>query len=363
MFRLPKTALGKSLKSAEYPFLLPVTLSETNVERMLIQVLERMVKEGKTSSPYRGDQDPAYKLEELVEKLSKNQKLDGFDNDRGRVLLEGWLRTSVLEMIPKKEGPGDQIDFVKLLTVASYRSGLPRERSRHRKADLLIYKAMIKSKKHESGFAKASLRLMLQKTKLTDGLDFSDKTLYPHISPEYDEKSPLDINALLELRFLEGIEGRNPVRKEDDLTFTMPVPEAVVPLATDMLNLITSFSSLAPSQAIDGLTAIMSLRLFQLPLRVVHAINNLEGAAQSGVGADQTDVRNTCEMYFDFTSSATSLSSELSKKSVESDLQTLGSLFSKLVQLRETENCLRAIKPVKEAYELLEQAAKLKRSD
>jgi hypothetical protein len=97
---------------------MPITLEVTKVERILVQVLERIVKEGRTSPPRSGSVDEV-KLKSLVETLSTNPNLENFDSEQGRSLLTGWLRAAVVEMIySSKSETGEQMDFLKPITVA-----------------------------------------------------------------------------------------------------------------------------------------------------------------------------------------------------------------------------------------------------
>lgn len=361
-FRLPKSELGKRLASAVYEFLMPVTLEVTNVERLLIQVLERVVKVGKTSPPH-NKKSANLELGHLVAALSRNIKLEGFDSDHGRSLLEGWLRAAVVEMIPFKDSPtGEQIDFLRLLSVASYRSGLPKYRSKHRKIDQLVYRSMVTYWLANPGASSETLRTaVVEESTLGDGLEFKG-VKYPYSNPEYSGGKKIDINALLELRFLEGIPGRDPLEskegKLDALPLNSAVPSATLPVGKSMVDLMRAYSTWSAAEITTSLSCIVALFMYQLPVRTGIAVRELltEGGNHDLLLDSQA---NPMEMYFDFTSDPNGASSALSKACVARDLQVLSNYFLDMVLLRETESSARTSKALKTELESLDGTPRL----
>jgi hypothetical protein len=340
-FKLPKS-IAKTLRSANYDFLVPVTLNETNLERMLIQILERMVKNGKTSPPHTGEKDTAQRYLELLNNLQNHPQIKGFSGEYGRAILDGWLRTSVVEMIPvTKSKSGEQIDYLRLLTVASYRSGLPKWRSRNRKTDAVIYRSMLKAIQRNEGANFDSLRQILEKTELTSGIDFPQIS-YPWKDPVYSKGVLVDISALLEMRLVEGVEAKEP-KFEPEPILDFALPQLFEPLGEDMLNLLSEFSNLSAGELNANLTSVMALRLFQVPIRTSVSIGRaLRGSASNS--------NPTCEMFFDFTGERDSPSDLLSRRSVQHDLQSVSSLFPRLALLRETESLLWGLAKLNEEF-------------
>jgi hypothetical protein len=330
---------------------MPVTLEVTNVERLLVQVLERVVKVGKTSPPH-NKKTANLELGHLVSALSKNPKLDGFDSEQGRSLLEGWLRTAVVEMIPLKDSPtGEQIDFLRLLSVASYRSGLPRYRSKHRKIDQLVYRSMVTYWLSNPGASAETLRTaVVEESTLGDGLKFTDVE-YPFSEPVYSGPAKIDINALLELHFLEGIPGRDPLMAKearfDALPLMSAVPAATLPVGKHMVDLMRAYGSWSAAEITTSLSCIVALFMYQLPVRTGMAVRELLSK-----GDDRellTDSQNNpMQMYFDFTNNPSGGSSALSKACVARDLRVLNNYFPDMVLLRETEALARTTKSLRD---------------
>ncbi len=344
-FQLPKSGIGARLASAVYEFLMPITLEVTKVERILVQVLERIVKEGRTSPPRSGSVDEV-KLKSLVETLSTNSNLENFDSEQGRSLLTGWLRAAVVEMIySSKSETGEQMDFLKPITVASYRSGLPRERQKHRKIDQIVYRSMLTYWLENPGATAETLRAaVIENSTLGEGVDFKPAQ-YPFVNPEYSGKTKVDINALLELRFLEGVTGRNPSDAKDGNANSAPldpaVPSATIPVGKAMVDFMLAYKNWSALEITTSLGCIVALFMYQMPIRTGLAVRELleEGGNQNLLSDTEN---NPMQMYFDFTNNPASASSALSKASVSRDLTILSNFFLDLILLRETESAARA---------------------
>lgn len=362
-FRIPRTPYGKTIASANNDFLIPVTFSETNVERMLTQILERVIKQGKASAPHTNS---SFKLEfpDLVDKLSKSEEMSGFDNNVGREILAGWLKSSIVEMIPVGKGKKtEQIDYLRPLTAASYRSGLPRQRSRHRRADVLVYESLKRAYKNASGNTDdANLSAdFIESSSIGKGVNF---LLHPHTNPEYDGETQIDIESLLELRFIEGIPGKDPgpVRQSSlkgKADFDSPLPNATYPMGEDLFNYVSQYSDKSSNELISSMACILALRLFQMPIVAARDLNRLlfqPVTLESGL-----DKRaNCCELYFDFTLEPGGASEKLAKQAVQRDLQLLADFFPNVILLREAENCLKANRELATQFELLSSEEKLK---
>jgi hypothetical protein len=362
VFRLPKSDLGTRMSSAVYELLMPATLESTNVERLMVQLLERVVKVGRTS-PAHTPTTANLALDALVDKLSKNNYLVNFDSEQGRSILEGWLRAVVVEMISDKNSPsGDQIDYLKLLSVASYRAGLPKAHSKHRKVDQLVYRSMVAYWLSNPGAnAESMRRAIIEDTPLGHGLEFP-AAQYPYAEPEYSGGETIDINALLELRFLEGIPGRSPVEsrtgKLDASPIDAAVPAAILPVGKHMVDIMRAYQSWSASEITVSLTCIVALFMYQLPIRVGSAVREL--LSEGGNLELLTDCdENPVQMYFDFTGDPSSSSSQLAKQCVARDQRILSNYFRDMVLLRETELLARLTPANRLELESLNASARL----
>ncbi len=137
IFSIPRTL--KDLNSLQTPVALPVELNDVDVDRMLTRILEMAVKRGRTA----GSNTDVRAYTSYLEALHQHPRLSGFEGERGRDVLDGWVRSSIL--IEERSGlKRDKVvmGYLRPLTIASYRSGLPKSSSRNRGADDLLYQTV-----------------------------------------------------------------------------------------------------------------------------------------------------------------------------------------------------------------------------
>lgn len=338
MFVFPTSLRKEKYRSANVDELLPITFSETDINRMLTQIAERMVKSGRSVAAWSQAKMPdLYELDSRVSAMQSNSKLKGFSGNRGRDLIRGWLLATVVKTITKgKSRSGEKLDFIAPITAASYRSGLPRERQRHRGADEVVYYSMAgelatrgepKFQHVLSGLCKETIGI---------GITFGETAG----EPEYDNVTPLDINTVFALRFIETFpqsqaEARPAIVKLQFPAFT----GSVAPMGRDLLSTfqIAAYEKWQVSEIYKSLTAILTIRLLQLPLRMAKSLRSVisendykDTLSPSESYADLTSERswpNPLEMYCDFTGQAGSASDTLAKLSVARDLDLLRGFF------------------------------------
>ncbi len=338
---IPRSGIWKNLASAKNDTLVPVLLNETDMERLIVRLLERIVKHGRVSTP---NGVPGLEgLDKIVNNLSSNPKISGFSNARGKQILEGWLRASVLSM--KRSGRGrsgqENIDYFVPHSAAVYRSGYPRTTSRYRKADLFAYESMIAVSKVTQSFdrfevAKGIMNLIADEERLESrsvlgkGVEFG---AFPRTAPRYQEGATVDIESLLQLRALEGLTGKDP--NSDPVVAKLgPFPETYLKLGQDLVAFIEASRDRTSLEVTSGLEAILGFHLYCLPLLSSLAIEREFEIYKSG---DESFNAEKLDLYFDFTNDASSRSSEMANLSVARDFKRLRRLFDSMMILRETE--------------------------
>ena len=319
-FAIPKSL--KQVNSLMTPTVLEVELNDTDVDRMMTHVLELAVKYGRRSGSSTDTRD----FDGYLAKLVGNGALRKVEGDEAVGVLEGWIKASVLKMERGGLKRGfEQMGYLRPLTIAAYRSGLPKSASRNRKADSLTYRSMARvlTKQSVPNPAARIQGLFLD----TFGRGVTVRT-GDWITPEYDGTTDLDIDTLLALRFLEGFDGhRRETREKGELD--PPVPIAVDPLGQDVLDYLALYGPLVPvGEAFAQVSALVSLRLFQLPLVSARVVRTLLSQEPSTV------VGNPSEIYCDFVRERGCASDELSRMCVQRDLEVLRAFFGDRLLMR-----------------------------
>lgn len=318
-FAIPKHLA--EFNSLATPTVIDVELNDTDVDRMLTRILEMAVKRGRSASSKTDTRDYVTYLD----RLQASPHLEGFDGERGRDVLDGWVRSSVL----REERAGlrrdeVQMGYLRPLTIAAYRSGLPKTASRNRRADVLAYRSMENALDAE-GADNLSARIEdLFVDTFGRGVDCG---VAPWSDPHYDERTPVDVDTLLALRFLEGFEGSARLSKERS-RLDPPVPAAVDPLGRDLVDFLRLYGPQMPvADAYAHLSALLSLRLFQLPLVTARTLRSL-------LEGEEPASTNPSEMYCDFLRQRGSASDDLSRMCVVRDLEVMRTFFGDRLLMR-----------------------------
>lgn len=320
-------AIPKNLRSQEFTELTMVELNDVDVDRLLPHLWELIVKRGRLSAPPKDADD----YDRYLEVLATSPQLEGFDDEEGRKALDGWIRSSVVKIGAKGRGKtGTQMDFIQPLTIASYRAGLPKTR-RHRHAHTLIYDLLIEElKQRGAGQPEKTLSTMLTQA-IGTGVEIGAP---PYWIPEYDGRTAVDINALLSLYFLQGFSPGGALNTPHSFK-TSAVPAATSGLASDLLDYMTVYGErLPPSAFIDRFAALVSLRLFQLPLRLARSVRHVIRTGEKSEDMQDAAARNPLELYCDFTAIRGSASDELARLAVQRDLEVMQGFMADRMLLR-----------------------------
>jgi hypothetical protein len=366
-FKIPSEPGFKGMKSIKNDEIMPILFDDTDLDRMFTVLFERCVKQGETGLP-RSKKDFAEDGELNLEKriipaLAKSENLVGFNSDEGREILLNWVKTSTLEFTTEgKTKRGEQIDYMKFLSLAMYRSGLPKSenRSSTRGIDSTVYRAILSYVGNLPGCEKPGreIHASVTATSLGTGIDF-EPIHYPWASPVYNEKDAVDINALLQLRLLENFEAKvSRSRKAIQADFEnavqfldLPFSKALDDLARDFYNITKAFGSTSSVELLSMYKSIFSLRLYRLPIILS---KHLKCAKENSA---EIDVQH--EMFFDFTRSRKSASHRLANESVLADINQASELVANLIYFREAYDMVKKTKSRLDEYNLLSPNEKI----
>jgi len=320
-----KILLPRGMESVTTLQVIPLDLNDTDVERMMTRILELAVKRGRSASSRVNTSE----YEKYLDALANSPQLVGFHDAEGKRILDGWIKAAVVREEKSGRGhAGTHMGFIRPRTIAAYRSGLPKERSRNRRADALAFQSVLLA----MGGEDADLRKVsvLFTDTFGKGVDIGAA---PWHQPKYDEKTPIDIEALLTLRFLEGFEGSQHPKDSERNIPPLPVPAAVLPLGKDLVAYLSQYGpKVEVGESFTHVQAIISLRLFQLPLITARVIRGLLSGDEVKISS------NPCEIYCDFTHIKGSESDRISALCVQRDLQIMQTFFRDRILLRELEN-------------------------
>ncbi|MBU2663383.1 hypothetical protein KOI35_07670 [Actinoplanes bogorensis] len=312
----------KDLNSLGFWLLVPCELSDVDIDRMMTPILEMAVRQGRKGTIRPDKLGYQYYLHEL----STSEDLEGFRTPEGRGFLDGWVRTSVM-----KVSASEKMEYMQPLTIATYRSGLV-TRIRNRQADDLAYKSMVASLQRQGSENPTAEIKQIFMDVFGRGVELGPM---PSATPEYDRVTEIDINSLLQLVMLEKFEGSQkfpPQREKVDKGFA--VPGAILPIGSDILRLLRFYGpKMPPAEAMSLLISVLSVRLFQMPLRLGAAARKLL-RGESCEDLENADADNPLEIFCDFTREKGGPSDELSKRCIRRDLDNMRSFFTDRLLIR-----------------------------
>lgn len=313
--------LPKALKTYQYRRLTVFTLADTDIDRVLPHLFELCVKGGRSSRSRTDSRAFARYREQML----SSGWVVGFDSPDDRVLLDGWLRSSIVDMGAVGRGhTGEQMLSVAPLTLAAYRAGLPKERSRHRGIDEFVYRWLVAEVNNRaSGAAKKELHALVART-LGRGLAIGPQ---PRWEPHLANAAKLDIAALLAFRFLENFE-MSDAKEVNDLAPDSPLPGVSAAMGACLLSHLTVYGEELPTQSLTAsFAALLSITVFTMSLRIDAAARELLRTGEVPADMLAETSSSPVELYCDFTGDIGSESDRLTRRCVERDLDRVRLAF------------------------------------
>lgn len=326
-----KIDLPKDMRSFAFSPMTIVELNDTVVERMMSHIFEMAIKNGRTASTIKN----AEKYAEALSATAHHPKVSGFDSEYDRAVLDGLIRSTVVVMgrqgLTRKV---EQMQYLYPTTVAVYRAGFP-NRGRHRQADALIYREMLAAIEERPKSDERSAKLQLSdlfRSCFGAGVTID---VAPKWEPRYDGSSAVDVSSLLSLYFLEHFEPKSSSTKDLQISTSSPVPAATRPLGREVVSFLETFGQRLPARSMtDSLTAIIGLRLFQLPLRTGRGVRQLMDTGSLPADMADDPSPNPLEQYVDFTGVPDSPSARMAQACVQRDISILTRSFGDRLVLK-----------------------------
>lgn len=310
------------LRTYQYRPLTVFSLLDTDTDRVLPSLFEMCVKGGRSSRSRTDARD----YDGYRRALLESGAVEGFDDPRDQALLDGWLRSCVVDMgAVGRAKTGEQMLAVAPLTLAAYRAGLPKERTRHRGIDDVVYRLLLDAlNASRSGNGVAELRDLVTRT-VGRGLGIGPG---PKWEPRLADPSKLDIGALLAFRFVEGF-AMGDAREIDASAPDSPLPGVAADLGSMLLAHLRTYGERLPVPALmSSFAALMALGLFTFSLRADAAARELLRTGEPPADLSEGYAPpSPLELYCDFTGNLGSESDRLSRRCVERDLDRVRLAF------------------------------------
>jgi hypothetical protein len=326
--RLPKTSRG-------YVFdrLFAIEMNSFDVEGLLGALFYLIITRGRQRA---GRVNDSKAVNQYLDLLAEHPRMDGFDDNTGRRLLAGWVRSSIASMGQAGRGRrgGEQIEFVLPLTILTYKTGLPTENSRQRNVNVFLYRILRDTLAWAGAEPNADAALTgIMVRAFGRGVEIGSA---PQYDGRYDGSTELDLHSLLCLNYLDGFKPTPASKKEP--TEDRPgeaLPRVARGIGRDVLQYVTTYYERMPPLALTrGLLALIAFEIFVYTLKLVYATNALIAERATPAGMRDEDNPSLPSLYVDFTRQRGSTSDDMARSCVERDLEELRSFFDSALRLR-----------------------------
>lgn len=349
--------LPTPLRTYQYRPLTVFSLLDTDTDRVLPQLFEMCVKGGRSSRSRTDARD----FEGYRDALLRSGNVEGFEDERDQRLLDGWLRSCVVDMgAVGRAKTGEQMLAVAPLTLAAYRAGLPKERTRHRGIDDVVYRLLLaeigRRGADDASAALTRLRELVTRT-VGRGLGIGPG---PKWEPFLVDPDRLDIGALLAFRFVEGFQ-MGDAREVDVFSPQSPLPGVADDLGAMLLAHLRTYGERLPVPALtSSFAALLAVGVFTFSLRADAAARELLRTGERPADlADGPAPTSPLELYCDFTGDLGSESDRMSRRCVERDLDRVRLAFRDRMTFVVVENALPRIAGEAERRDSLSQPDRL----
>lgn len=330
-----KVVVPSAYRGLRFPRLTEITFDEFDVERLLPGLFFLVVTGGRARG--KTPNDPKL-LRDYVEALSNHQRLDGFQSEAGRKLLERWVRTSVVRVSTAgKARQDEQIESLHPFSLLTYKAGWPEQGHRLRNVDSFLYSQMIEALRGESGGDPPARKLRAILTRTFGAGVETDPS--PPYDGRYDGSTRVDAETLLGLAFLDVL-SPTPARASAEVTRHRPaLPRVARAIATDLLVFLSAYGiqyrdGMTLGALTRGMMALINFELFIYTTKLVDGVAELvrTGSLPALMGPEPDGFGP--ELYVDFTRERESPSDDLARACAQRDLTALRRFFEQLVFLR-----------------------------
>jgi len=354
---LPKTYIGMAFDK-----LFSILVMEYSLEMLFPALFFLLESRGK--QPLKPLDSDNKKIDEYLSNLQQHSRLEGFDDDDGKRVLNKWVKTSL--MVLGKKGrtkqKGDQIIYVQPLTYLTFKTGSLPSRSRLRNVHYFLYTLMVNALKDQGEtYAYKTIRDAFR-IAFARGVNGLPEVAGTEIGGEYDGSSEVDTETLLAMLFMDSFE---PVKisAKREVSAAPPVCEGQANrFMQGLVKFITVFKDRMPArELVYNLQTLINFELCIYTLKLCYGTNQLVRTRELPPQYSLDSLPTSPQLYTDLTHQSKGMSLELARQCVGRDLQELSNFFTSMLRLRTLDKFVTGIPDfVRELKELSPQEYLLK---
>ena len=326
-----KIKLPKAIKGFSFSRLYSFEMNNFEVEALLPALFYLI----RTGGKRRGRLVDATVIDARRDSLANHNKLTGFDDSEGKRSLDKWIRTSFIATAARGRGhrKGEQIFYIRPLSFLSYKPGFPAEGRRVRGVPLFLYHILSEGLEDEPAWSPThGLRYL--RDAFTEGLVLDSAATY---SGRYDEHTPLDIETVGLLYYLDGFENCPPSATQARKPPPAALERAANRIAEDVKRLVSVYHGRVPDRTLaQFLTGLLNFEMFVYTLELQHVVNRLvdDGEVEPWWNSGQDDMPSPVRFYVNLVGDRRHTSARMAQEQVEAHFVGVQRFFRNNLILR-----------------------------
>jgi hypothetical protein len=328
--------LPKNLAGIKFDPLFSIEMNDFNIE-MVLPALFWLVR---TGGKDRGTRTDPKIIAGRTLALSSHPQLDGFSSEVGLRVLDKWVRSSLIRTSAVgRQRHSEQIAYVQPLSFLSFKPAFPSQSSRLRQVPQFLYHTINQYLCRSGGGAKGSggarpfddivLAAFARGVELDTGSSKDGR---------YDGVTPLDLEVMLQLYYLDGFEVPRESNREAREPLPPALPKAAAFLSQDIAAFLHLYATRIPTAVLARYAmALINFELFIYTLHLMRAANALvlRGDTPSLFSDNTLDgALPALDLYVDVTQSRGSRTDLLAQACLNRDLEEAENFLRSNLTLR-----------------------------
>lgn len=307
--------LPKASKGIKFDLLFTIDMNDFDVEMLLPSLYHLVRTKGRrVGTPV----DPNF-YQEYLHRMVEHPRLGGFSTRGSRNLLDRWVRSSVVKMGRLgRSRTGEQILCLRPTTMLAYKAGLPKDITRLRGVHNFVYTVLLSQERDPVRLDRLFRRALGRGLALDDGQDFDGR---------YDGHSPIDIEEMLEICFLDGLTPAGVSALLPEIKSFPRLRTQSEYFAKDVLNSLKCYYQQLPASVLTSfMLCLINFHLFVYSMRLMNWV--------IGVCSGKDNAIRNPDFFLDCTGERGAYCDELARACVERDLESLERYVRSSLRLR-----------------------------
>lgn len=326
-----KITLPREIKGIAYDAVNPFDMNDALLDTMLPTLFYRVVAQGREVLKIAAN--PSH-INQSIDHLAQNHdRVVGFAEAANRRTLDRLVRSSLVTIgykgVSRRESD-KQLDGIIPYSLASFRVGFPKSRTRNRKIDQFVYQALVTQFRGDKQEV-----LNLFREIFGEGVDV---TVAPDVAATRKTGSDMDLLTDLSIAYLDYFPAVKISNKSImDRKIATPLPEVQRAIGRDLYRYLIAYGKVLPASVMTRqLTALVGFELYIYTVKLMAAIPALVADPTTLPPAMQTSGSDGSppELYVDFTGLAGGPNRRMADGSLRRDIEAVQPFMEAVYRLR-----------------------------